>query len=130
MTADFDMTVPGHLESGGLARRAIDAKYPMLPTSVKDDLWLLVTELVTNAVRHGGAVNQPIQLEFRRRNGSIRVHVVDPGTDFEAPPRPTSGDSSGGWGLFLVDRIADRWGVQQAPSGTCVWFELPIGAAT
>jgi anti-sigma regulatory factor (Ser/Thr protein kinase) len=82
--------------------------------------------LVTNAVRHGGAANhRPLRVEFRRQADRIRVEVVDSGTDFEPPAPPTSGDASGGWGLFLVDQIAERWGVSAARAGTCVWFELP-----
>ena len=87
-----------------------------------------MTELVTNAVRHGGAAtDRPLQVEFRRQADRIRVEVMDPGTDFEPPAPPTSGNASGGWGLFLVDQIAERWGVSPAPAGTCVWFELPAG---
>jgi anti-sigma regulatory factor (Ser/Thr protein kinase) len=129
MSADFAVTLPGDLDAGRVARRAFEAQYPSLSQSLRDDLALLVTELVANAVVHGGGRNQPLQLEFGRRNGSIHVAVVDPGTDFEAPPRPTHGDSSGGWGLFLVDRIAQRWGVSPGPSGTRVWFELSAGVA-
>ena len=85
-----------------------------------------MTELVTNAVLHGGAAgDRPVQIEFRRQGDRIRVEVVDPGTAFEPPESPINGDSSGGWGLFLVDQIAERWGVCPATAGTCVWFEVP-----
>jgi hypothetical protein len=57
------------------------------------------------------------------------VDVVDPGVDFDAPPRPGNGDSNGGWGLFLLDKIAESWGVCPAPAGTCVWFEVPAGVS-
>lgn len=87
----------------------IAANDPTLPPSVQDDVSLLVTELVTNAVRHGGAANdRPLH-------------------NFEPPAPPTSGDESGGWGLFLVDQVAERWGVCPAPAGTCFWFEMPAG---
>jgi anti-sigma regulatory factor (Ser/Thr protein kinase) len=119
----------GTVEAGGLARRAIAASNPTLSPSVRADVELLVSELVTNAVRHGGAgPDRSIELDFRRDNGLVHVQVVDPGTDFIQPESPTEGDSSGGWGLFLVDRIAERWGVCPAPSGTCVWFEVRAGA--
>jgi hypothetical protein len=39
-----------------------------------------------------------------------------------------SPDAPGGWGLVLVDRIADRWGIIHSPDGTCVWFELRSAA--
>jgi anti-sigma regulatory factor (Ser/Thr protein kinase) len=116
------------VESARLARRAIAANVPTLPPSAQDDVSLLVTELVTNAVRHGGAAtDRPLQVEFRRQADRIRVEVVDPGTGFEPPAPPSSGRPSGGCGLFLVDQVAERWGVCPAPAGSRVWFELPAG---
>ena len=80
-------------------------------------------------MRHGGAgPDRPVNVEVQRHDDRIRVQVADAGTDFEPPAAPVPGDSSGGWGLFLVDRIAERWGVNPAPAGTCVWFELPVSA--
>jgi anti-sigma regulatory factor (Ser/Thr protein kinase) len=128
MNSAFALDLPGGVESARLARRAIAANVPTLPPSAQDDVSLLVTELVTNAVRHGGAAtDRPLQVEFRRQADRIRVEVVDPGTDFEPPAPRSSGRPSGGWGLFLVDQVAERWGVRPAPSGTGVWFELPAG---
>lgn len=121
----FVLVLDGGVEAGRLARLAIATNAPTLPESVRDELSLLVTELVTNAVRHGGATpDRPLQLDFERRDGRIRVEVSDPGAGFELSSPPTNGDSSGGWGLFLVDRIAERWGVLAAPAGNCVWFEV------
>ncbi len=130
MSRGTQVLLRGTVEAGGLARRAIAAGDPTLPPSARDDVLLLVTELVTNAVRHGGGVpDRSIELDIQREDGYVRVRVVDPGTDFARPESPSHGDSSGGWGLFLVDRIAERWGVCPAPSGTCVWFELSVGAS-
>jgi anti-sigma regulatory factor (Ser/Thr protein kinase) len=129
MSTGFEVVLRGGVDAGSAARRAIAANEPPLPAEVQDDVALLVTELITNAVRHGGAgPDRPLRLELARRDGRIRVEVVDEGTHFEAPPRPVDGDSAGGWGLFLVDRIAERWGVCPASAGTCVWFEVPAGA--
>jgi signal transduction histidine kinase len=57
MSSGFQVALRGGVEAPGLARRAIAANDPTLPPSVQDDVSLLVTELVTNAVRHGGASN-------------------------------------------------------------------------
>ena len=128
MSAGFEVALRGGVEAPGLARRAIAANDPTLPPSVRDDVSLPVTELVINVVRHGGAATErPLQVGFRRHADRIRVEVVDPGTGFEPPSPLRRGDSSGGWGRFLVDQIAERWGVRPARSGTCVWFELPAG---
>jgi anti-sigma regulatory factor (Ser/Thr protein kinase) len=129
-SSGFEVMLRGGLDAGRQARRAISLNEPTLSTAVREDLLLLVTELVTNAVRHGGAApGRPLEFECRRWDGTVRVEVLDPGTDFDTPARPTNGDANGGWGLFLVDRIAARWGVDRTPRGTCVWFELPAARA-
>jgi anti-sigma regulatory factor (Ser/Thr protein kinase) len=128
MSTGFELSMQGGVDAAYAARRAIEANDPALPPTVRDDVALLVTELVTNAVLHGGArTDRPIKLEFRRESGQIRVEVIDPGAEFQSPSSPPNGDSSGGWGLFFVDKIAQRWGIRPAPSGTCVWFEMPAG---
>ena len=127
MSGGFELLLSG-ADASSAARRAIAASNPSLSPTLRDDLALLVTELVTNAVRHGGAASdRPLRVELRREGGRIRVEVVDPGSEFE-PSQPGAGDSDGGWGLFLVDRLSERWGVHPVPSGKCVWFELPAGA--
>ena len=130
MTAGSEFILRGGTEAAWGARRAIAENYPTLPDSLLEDLSLLVTELVTNAVRHGGATADcAIQIEIQRRGDCIRVDVVDPGTDFDPPAAGSNGNSGGGgWGLVLVDRISARWGVHRLSSGKCVWFELPVGA--
>jgi anti-sigma regulatory factor (Ser/Thr protein kinase) len=127
MSAEFEVFLRGGVDAPGLARRAIAANDPALPPSVQGDIALLVSELVTNVVRHGSAAtDRPLQVKFRRQAGRIRVEVVDPGTGFE-PPAPPAKGASGGWGLFLVDQVAERWGVGLAAAGSRVWFELPAG---
>jgi len=129
MTKGFELALSGGVDAARDARRAIADNYPGLPVPVRDDLSLLVTELVTNAVRHGGAAaDRPLRLACWRRNGVVRVEVIDAGTEFDRPPPPRNGDSSGGWGLFFVDRIAESWGVCPDTTGTRVWFEVPAGA--
>jgi anti-sigma regulatory factor (Ser/Thr protein kinase) len=96
-----------------------------LPTAVRDDVLLLVTELVTNAVRHAGVgPEEVIQVELRCWPQRVRVDVVDPGTELPRVRPRLSPDTAGGWGLVLVDRIAARWGVGRGPAFTRVWFEL------
>jgi anti-sigma regulatory factor (Ser/Thr protein kinase) len=126
MSQGFELLLRSGIEAGSHARRAIAANDLALPPAVQDDVWLLVTELVTNAVLHSGtADDRPIKVALEQDAGRVRVEVVDPGTDFEQPAEATTGDASGGWGLFLVNRIAEQWGVRPTPTGTCVWFEMP-----
>jgi anti-sigma regulatory factor (Ser/Thr protein kinase) len=115
--------------SAGLeARRAVIAADGSLPADVREDLLLLVTELVSNAVRHGGArPEQPARVTLGVRQDVVRMEVFDPGTHFSrADVSMTPGEGSG-WGLVLVDRIAARWGISRAETGTCVWAEVPAG---
>jgi serine/threonine-protein kinase RsbW len=110
--------------AGPGARRALLAGNGALPSSVRDDVLLLVTELVTNAVCHANAgPDAVVRVELRRGSDFVRVAVSDEGTGFRAEP-PHERDHADGWGLALVDRIADRWAVTPTASGTCAWFEL------
>jgi anti-sigma regulatory factor (Ser/Thr protein kinase) len=122
---DFAFTLNGGDGAGSAARRAIVAGDGALPAPVREDVLLLATELVANAVRHAGVgPDESLQVELRRRPRQVRVAVLDPGAGFEPPAPSASGDDPGGWGLVLLDRIADRWGVSLEPAGTCVWFEI------
>jgi anti-sigma regulatory factor (Ser/Thr protein kinase) len=109
------------------ARRAVAACDGEVPAAVRDDVLLLVTELVANAVRHAGVgPDQSLQLELQRWPRRLRVEVVDSGGHFaRVRPRPVT-DEQGGWGLLLVERLAARWGVAHGAPGTCVWFEVEI----
>ena len=96
-----------------------------LPSSVRDDVLLLVSELVSNAVRHAApGADRALRVELRRRRRTIWVAVFDGGGGFTAEAPRATRHESGGWGLFLVDQIADRWAVTPTASGTCAWFEL------
>ena len=107
------------------ARKALDGLAGAVDRATWEDLRLLVTELVTNGVRHGSE-RGPVAVAVRVDDAKVRVEVTDTGRGFSPPAAPMPrGDGSGGWGLQLVDRVADRWGVDVAGS-TCVWFELPV----
>ena len=113
----------GGLRAPGDARRAVEERFTgVLGADALASVQLLVTELVSNAVRHGGAAEgQEIALHLATAPACIRVEVCDPGPGFEAGrPQPYG---EGGYGLFLVDEVASRWGVS-AGDGTCTWFEL------
>ena len=105
------------------ARKALDGLSDLLERPIWEDLRLLVTELVTNGVRHGssrGAVEVTVAVDDSR----VRVEVSDCGRGFSPPEAPMPrADGSGGWGLQLVDRVATSWGVHVGGT-TCVWFEL------
>jgi PAS domain S-box-containing protein len=91
-------------------------------------LVLLVSEVVTNAVRHAGAAGR---LRMRRAGNRVRVEVFDGGVDLlrpkAAPGDPGRPDRRRG--LQLLDELADAWGVEPTSGGKCVWFEITAGAA-
>jgi anti-sigma regulatory factor (Ser/Thr protein kinase) len=107
------------------ARSWIESAASWLPAELESTLLLLTCELVNNAVRHGGAgEDHVIELELSSLDaGRVRVQVSDPGVGFEHTPRNAPLDEEGGWGLVLIESMAESWGVEQ-DAGTRVWFEL------
>jgi anti-sigma regulatory factor (Ser/Thr protein kinase) len=109
-------------EAVAAARRALDGLEDRLDASVFYDASLCLSELVTNAVLHSGTADDDVlELNVDVSDDRLRVTVIDHGSGFE-PPRPTGGDESG-WGLFIVDRLSHRWGVDRGEK-TSVWFEM------
>lgn len=105
------------------ARQALDGLADLIERPVWEDLRLLVSELVTNGVRHGSE-RGPVTVSVVAGDGIVRVEVWDYGRGFSPPEAPMPReDGSGGWGLQLVDRVAATWGVKVGDR-TCVWFEL------
>jgi len=84
------------------------------------DLLLLVSELVTNAVRH--AETESFEVRLAVSPDRVRLEVRDDGTGFDPQIAPNS-EGGGGYGLFIVDRIADRWGVEK-DGGGLIWLEV------
>ena len=95
--------------------------------TVLDDALLLISELVTNSVLHGGPANgAPITLRLVLEAGAVRLEVTDPGEHGAVLPRPPDHAHGGGFGLDLVARLAASWGVDDR-GGTRVWFLLSHG---
>jgi anti-sigma regulatory factor (Ser/Thr protein kinase) len=94
-----------------------------LSGSLCHTLVLLVSEVVTNAVLHSrGPDSAPVILTATVTDDSLHLTVTDAGHGFNPRPRdPAGGDD--GYGLYLLDKAADRWGVDTV-GGTRVWFEL------
>lgn len=95
-----------------------------LPLQVRDDALLLVSELVTNAVRHG---DPDIVLSLSVRYGRVRVAVQDSGASLPVLPAVApSIDRPTGRGLLIVSATAADWGVERLPDGggKRVWAEL------
>jgi uncharacterized protein YjbJ (UPF0337 family)/anti-sigma regulatory factor (Ser/Thr protein kinase) len=123
----LDIRLPPQPVSGREARARIEALEASVGPDVLDDVSLLVSELVTNSVRHavfeeGEAIQVSVIVDH-----VLRVEVHDPGPGFDQPPlEPDHPLRAAGWGLLLVDRLTDRWGIDRT-SGTNVWFEIGLG---
>jgi anti-sigma regulatory factor (Ser/Thr protein kinase) len=114
--ARWSMMLPKELPAVRTARAAVDAWLTSVPPRLRDDARSIVTELVGNAVRHG---EPPIMLRMERTARGLRIDVADAGAQRPAYSRtaPTAG-----WGLRIVDALADSWGI--ADNASRVWCLL------
>jgi anti-sigma regulatory factor (Ser/Thr protein kinase) len=122
--ARLGLRVQAHLQAPLAARESLNRLSSALDPAAMSDVRLLVSELVTNCIMHGELrPADEITLEAEVSDELIRVEVKDPGSGFG--PRDLARDREGvsGWGLFLIDRLADRWGAD-ARDETLVWFEI------
>ena len=102
------------------ARRAVGS-LPLLEAA-RDKVGLLVSELVTNAIRHAGlGAGDPIDLDVTTTNGRVRIAVHDGGPGFEPNGRNGTLPSAGGFGLSIIAALAEDWGVERGPDGCTVW---------
>jgi len=126
-------TLPARPASAPEARRALDALG--LPEDARAKLALLVSELVTNAVRHAGiAAHDPVALDasidllLTHDEGEMRLAVRDRGPGF-TPPRKPRARMHGGLGLVVIDALSKAWGVESNGHGCTVWCTLDLPAA-
>jgi anti-sigma regulatory factor (Ser/Thr protein kinase) len=123
---EIELTVRADRAAACEARHAV-AGYGLVGAAQEPTLLLLVSELVSNSVRHAG-MDADEQIRLRARTGDLcaYVEVCDAGRSGQVPQRREHADplEPGGLGLVLVDEMADRWGVSCQAHETCVWFEL------
>ena len=128
---ELELTVTPAPAAACEARRAV-ARSGLVEPAQEATLLLLVSELVSNSVRHAGLrKDDPIRLVAHCDEDIARIEVCDAGRSGEVPGRrtPRFGEvEPGGLGLMLVDEMADRWGVDRHGDRTCVWFELACAA--
>ncbi len=126
---DLRTVLPCDASSVGVARRLLRHELTTLrhaDVELIDAAGLLVSELVTNAVVHA---RTDVTLHVTIRRGVLRIEVAD-GSPVVPVARHTSALAGTGRGLQLVDRLANRWGVQKSRGGKTIWFELsPIEQA-
>ncbi len=124
--ADHEVTIPSRSDAARTVRRltrlVVVHQWGLSP-QLSEVAVLLASELVSNAVLHTGASR--FGLRITRTRGRIKVELRDPsrGLPCMLPVQPTD---IGGRGLFLVDKLSDRWGADLLPIGKYVWFELRV----
>jgi anti-sigma regulatory factor (Ser/Thr protein kinase) len=126
---DLELGLPAEPSSVPKARRALAQllKGSTLDEELAADISLLAGELVTNAIKHGSRPDDEIGLRAERRGACLRI-VVDDAARGSSVPELLSQDPqrSGGRGLGMIDRIADRWGEQIVGGRNEVWFEIEL----
>ena len=106
------------------ARRCVDGLCDAVPAALRDTLSLVTSELVANAVLHGSLrATDSVGLRVSSSAEAIRVEVSDGGEGFQRRDRPSGDLRTGGWGLVIVEELADRWGINSGPP-TTVWCEI------
>jgi anti-sigma regulatory factor (Ser/Thr protein kinase) len=121
MRSDMSFELAGGPYAVTAARLALSDLDSHLDASIAFDVRLLVSELVTNSVKHASvSEDDSIILEVKVSDDAVRIEVRDPGPGFDAPPTAPPDDADAGWGLFLVEQLADEWGVEK--ERRAVWF--------
>jgi anti-sigma regulatory factor (Ser/Thr protein kinase) len=124
---DIRVVIAGGDKAAGHARRVLAERLSAaLPAEVLGDLQLLVTEIVANAVRHGG-VGEDGKIDLRAivTDERVRVEMRDTGIQGDPHLRAPDLGGGGGFGMLLVARMSERWGVDHEPN-VVMWFELAL----
>jgi anti-sigma regulatory factor (Ser/Thr protein kinase) len=120
MAQELEITLDSQPESVAQARRVTGQVIDGLDEQTLEDVRLIISELVTNAVKHGP--DGRVKVRLRREGKTISGEVEDEGTSPFGLRRRVRLGPDGGLGLRLVDSLSDRWGIE---AGTArVWFEL------
>jgi anti-sigma regulatory factor (Ser/Thr protein kinase) len=123
MAPALEHALPKSMEAPAMARDAIRRLHGQIPADMVDDATLLVSELMTNAVKYGGEGGLRLEIDFE--SGRLRGEIIDQGSGFDPLTRAQRNmlpSDEGGWGLHLVETLADEWGVHEG--STHVWFEI------
>jgi anti-sigma regulatory factor (Ser/Thr protein kinase) len=115
---------PPEDRSAAAARRELATLLWNLDSAEFDTVALLVTEMITNSVKHSGMrPGGSVRLDVALTESLVRVEVRDDGPGFVPASRDDESPLESHWGLHLMEELADRWHVDTDPH-TVVWFEL------
>jgi anti-sigma regulatory factor (Ser/Thr protein kinase) len=115
--------------SAAAARDRLSQELRDMPRSFVDDARLVVTELVSNALRHARPLaDGTVRVSWRYEAGCLEVAVTDGGSPTLPQVARATEDSLGGRGLAIVSAIADDWGIRREGSTTSVWAMLALAS--
>jgi len=122
MPTDLSLSLSPVPSAGGLARVALREHFAGgLRRATFADLELVVSELVTNAVKHGRGT---VQVDVRHNVHEVRGSVSDRGSGFDYELRDLGGTQDSGRGLAIVNALVTDWGIRRG--STQVWFAISL----
>ena len=118
------LTLPVTTDAAALARQATRIALTAWRLGfLEETAALLVSELVTNVIRHARGGAGVMALELETMNTWLRIEIADSDPRWPQPRIPAGFDDSG-FGFILVDALATKWGVREMAPGKAVWAEL------
>jgi anti-sigma regulatory factor (Ser/Thr protein kinase) len=127
-----ELAIEAGPDAPAIARRAVTGTLSeRVAAPVLANTQLLMSELVTNSVRHSGVpAGDELIVRLRVWHDHCRVEVEDPGHEGVIAPRASDPDEASGMGLTLVQSLSERWGLVRAADGpTRVWAQVRCEAA-
>jgi anti-sigma regulatory factor (Ser/Thr protein kinase) len=124
----ISFTLAGGSSAAAIARRSVLSIEAGLPLGVRHRVALVLSELIANAVQHGGAgPTEMIHVRVESSGSRLRVEVLDPGWG-DSPPARRIQHPDGGYGLLLVAHLADDHGREPSEEGdgSVAWFEIEL----
>lgn len=126
MFPSMHVCLPSDFRAARAARQSMRSLESYVPEEKVQDVNLLVSELVTNSVKHASLLqDQAIEIDAKPTERGIKIEVSNPGRAELTNKIEQRAMAESGWGLLLVAKIASRWGMSTNGS-TRVWFEIDL----
>jgi anti-sigma regulatory factor (Ser/Thr protein kinase) len=107
-----------------MARNLVRAMHPLIDIDQLERAELIVSEIVTNAIRHGTKNGAYVLVEFIVEPSLLRGKVTDSGPSFSPPTAKPQLGQVGGFGLHIVDNLASSWQIEHTNEGNVVKFSV------
>ncbi|HEY6933597.1 MAG TPA: ATP-binding protein [Marmoricola sp.] len=120
----FSLRLPADPVSVAAARNMVRTLGAHLPDEKLRNAELIISELVTNAVRHGSRPGETVRVELSTRDGQLQGCVTDNGPAFKPPMRLPREGETGGFGLHIVQQLAAAWKIDHSGAGNAVSFTV------